>query len=386
MDIRNVLQKLDNLAVNNKLYCKTITNEDDLIQHVKVVSESLKVDRPINHRNRHPVVCSSIFALARASLNEGHTPAFVKSARQLIQTIQNLDEYSQLPIQIGTQVAIINYQLQGDSIELWGFTNPKTITKITRDPADQSIKQFEFNNDPDDVWPRADNAQYQGQFVTNSAFFGSKQSAEHAVTMILTARPEDLEIRNHISESVTEGKALARPRMPGAGIKPDTPKDVAKKTKKLDLFKALDEELKETAVLRRISQKFEDFKHNLEEYGGYAGSTGATAQPQTDGNLSDEQKEKAAEIQQTQKTLQSIKPQLQQAGAQNIDVNQMTAALTKVDDQPGKQVTGQAAQQLNKLAPGVVDALKNPQSAQMLKTALQKGEQAAQQAQAQKRT
>ena len=284
-------------------------------------------------------------------------------------------------------------------------------------------------------------------------------------------------------DNIEEGQTLARPKMPGAGMTPDTPRDVAKKTKKLDLFKSLEEELTETEVLRRISKKFEDFKlseaakdvevkiegddehgydvygyvngepvgmatfvydearrgwysestdvdpeyqrmgvataiynaaknkigrivpaddqttdaqalwkgkkmweQELEEYGGYSGTTGATAQPQTDGNLSDEQKQKAAEIQQTQKTLQSVKPQLQQAGAQNIDVNKMTAALAQADAQPGKQITGQAATELNKLAPGVADALKNPQSAQMLKTALQKGEQAAQQAQqAQKR-
>lgn len=188
-------------------------------------------------------------------------------------------------------------------------------------------------------------------------------------------------------DNLEEGQTLARPKMPSSGMIPDTPKDVAKKTKKLDLFKSLEEELTETEVLRRISKKFEDFKHNLEEYGGYSGTTGTTAQPQPGGGTNTTyEKQKAAELQQTQKTLQSVKPQLQQAGAQNIDVNKMTAALAQVDSQPGKQVTGQAATELNKLAPGVADALKNPQAAQMLKTALQKGEQAAQQAlQAQKK-
>lgn len=182
-----------------------------------------------------------------------------------------------------------------------------------------------------------------------------------------------------------ESQTLARPKMPGAGMTPDTPKDVAKKTKKLDLFKTLEEELTETEVLRRISKKFEDFKHNLEEYGGYSGSTG-TMQSQTSGTQAQDEKQQAAELQQTQKTLQTLKPQLQKAGAQNIDVNRMTQALAQVDDQPGQTVTGQTAQQLNKLAPGIADALKNPQSAQMLKTAIEKGEQVAQQqAQAQKR-
>lgn len=198
-----------------------------------------------------------------------------------------------------------------------------------------------------------------------------------------------MDIKNILSklDSIEEGQTLARPKVPGAGMTPDTPKDVAKKTKKLDLFKSLDEELKESEVFRRISQKFESFKQELEEYGGYSGTTGSTAQPQTNGAAgTTDDKQKAAELQQTQKTLQSVKPQLQQAGAQNIDVNKMTAALAQADAQPGKQITGQPATELNKLAPGIADALKNPQAAQMLKTALQKGEQSALQAlQAQKR-
>lgn len=189
-------------------------------------------------------------------------------------------------------------------------------------------------------------------------------------------------------DSLGEGQTLARPKMPGAGMKPDTPKDAAKKTKKLDLFKTLDEELKETAVLRRISQKFEAFKQGLDEYGGYSGTTGSTAQPQTDGDTSTtDEKAAAAELQQTQKTLQSIKPQLQQAGAQNVDVGKMTQTMTKIDDQPTKQPVGQDLTTISKLAPGVADALKDPQAAQMLKTAMQKGQQAAQiqQSQAQKK-
>ena len=187
-------------------------------------------------------------------------------------------------------------------------------------------------------------------------------------------------------DQLEEGQTLARPQVPGAGLTPATPQAAAKKTKKLDLFKSLEEELTESEVLRRISKKFEDFKHNLEEYGGYSGTTGTTAQPQATSTQDTDEKQQAAELQQTQKTLQTLKPQLQKAGAQNIDVNRMTQALAQVDDNPAQQTTGQTAMQLNKLAPGVADALKNPQSAQMLKTAIEKGEQAAQQqAQAQKR-
>jgi hypothetical protein len=201
-------KKSESSIEENKLYVKKITSEQELIEHAKTFAKNLKLDGvPQTAMNQFSVVCSTIFAHGRTSLKES---AHITGGRQLIQSLQRLDQFSKLPVKVGAKVAIINSQLQGDSVELWGFTNPKTISKISRDPSDNSIKQFEFNNDPDDVWPRTESAEYNGQFLMYSAFFGDKKSADHALTMLMLQASADLNIRNHITEQqdMAEGKKV----------------------------------------------------------------------------------------------------------------------------------------------------------------------------------
>ena len=189
---------------SNKLFVKKLTSEQELIEHAKQFAKNLVQEGvPITSKNRYTVVCSTIFAQTRKSLTESK---HIIGGKQVIELLKRLDQFSKLSFKVGSKVAIINSQLQGDSIELWGFTTPKTITKIYRDPSDKSIKQFEFNNDPDDVWPRTENAEYNGQFLMYSAFFDDKKSAEHALTMLTLQTSGDLIIRNHIAEKgVAEG-------------------------------------------------------------------------------------------------------------------------------------------------------------------------------------
>ena len=188
----------------NRLFVKKLNSEQELIEHAKLFAKNLSSDGvPISSKNRHTVVCSTIFAHSKRTLKES---THISSGNQAIKTLKRLDQFSQLPIKVGSKIAIINSQLQGDSMELWGFTTPKTITKINRDPSDNSIKQFEFNNDPDDVWPRTVNAEYNGKFLMYSAFFGDKKSAKQALIMLTLQSSEDLDIRNHIKEQdVVEG-------------------------------------------------------------------------------------------------------------------------------------------------------------------------------------
>lgn len=202
----------------NVLFVKKITKEDSLIEHAKLFAKNLHLDGvPVTSKNRHTVVCSTIFAHDKNSLNESK---HITSGKQVVQLLKKLDQFSKLPIKIGSSVAIINSQLQGDSIELWGFTTPKTISKIYRDPTDNSIKQFEFNNDPNDVWPRTENAEYNGHFLMYSAFFGDKKSADHALTMLMLHGSGDLDIRNHITEQhVAEGFPYDVDHMPGKTTK-----------------------------------------------------------------------------------------------------------------------------------------------------------------------
>jgi hypothetical protein len=191
-------KKSESSIEENKLYVKKIASEQELIEHAKTFAKNLKLDGvPQTAMNQFSVVCSTIFAHGRTSLKES---AHITGGRQLIQSLQQLDQFSKLPVKVGAKVAIINSQLQADSVELWGFTNPKTISKISRDPSDNSVKQFEFNNDPNDVWPRTESAEYNGQFLMYSAFFGDKKSADHALTMLMLQASADLNIRNHITE------------------------------------------------------------------------------------------------------------------------------------------------------------------------------------------
>ena len=218
---KKVLQDIEKEGVaepKNVLFVKKITKEDSLIEHAKLFAKNLHLDGvPVTSKNRHTVVCSTIFAHDKNSLNESK---HITSGKQVVQLLKKLDQFSKLPIKIGSSVAIINSQLQGDSIELWGFTTPKTISKIYRDPTDNSIKQFEFNNDPNDVWPRTENAEYNGHFLMYSAFFGDKKSADHALTMLMLHGSGDLDIRNHITEQhVAEGFPYDVDHMPGKTTK-----------------------------------------------------------------------------------------------------------------------------------------------------------------------
>jgi hypothetical protein len=188
----------DVLESKNKLFVKKLSSESELKEYAINFSKNLSLDGvPVSSYNRHYTVCSTIFAANKKTITEA---AHIKNGKEFVSLLKRLDQFDSLDIKVGNSVAIINAQLQGDSVELWGFTTPKTITKIFKEPSDHSIKQFEFNNNPDDVWPRTENAEYQGHYLMYSAFFGDKKSAEHANIMLNLQAIGDLSIRNHIKE------------------------------------------------------------------------------------------------------------------------------------------------------------------------------------------
>jgi hypothetical protein len=183
---------------SNKLHVKKLLSEEEVIEHVRLHKKNLSLDNvPRTHRNIHPTICSTNFALGRTSLNESE---HISAGRKLISMMQKLDQFSHLNIKLGSKVAIINYQLQGDWCELWGFTTPKTITKILKDK-DDAITRFEFNNDSDDYWPRTEHAEYKGNFITNTAFFADKNSAEKALALTKLRFSDVLTIKNTINET-----------------------------------------------------------------------------------------------------------------------------------------------------------------------------------------
>jgi hypothetical protein len=183
---------------SNKLHVKKLLSEEEVIDHVRLHTKNLALDNvPRTHRNIYPTICSTNFALSRSSLNESE---HISAGKKLISMLQKLDQFSKLNIKLGSKVAIINYQLQGDWCELWGFTTPKTITKILKDN-DDAITRFEFNNDSDDYWPRTEHAEYKGNLITNTAFFADKTSAEKAVSLTMLRFSDVLTIKNAIKEN-----------------------------------------------------------------------------------------------------------------------------------------------------------------------------------------
>jgi hypothetical protein len=182
----------------NRLHVKKLLSEEEVIDHVRLHTKNLALDNvPRTHRNIYPTICSTNFALSRASLNESE---HISAGKKLISMLKKLDQFPKLNIKLGSKVAIINYQLQGDWCELWGFTTPKTITKILRDN-DDAITRFEFNNDSDDYWPRTEQAEYNGNLITNTAFFADKNSAEKAVSLTMLRFSDVLTIKNAIKEN-----------------------------------------------------------------------------------------------------------------------------------------------------------------------------------------
>lgn len=185
---------------SNKLFCQKLKSEDELHEYARALNQALLVERP-SPINSHRSMCFTINLLEKNAINEGIEIPHIAAGQQLINTLKKYDEYNKLKIAVGTKVSIINFELEGSSVAIWGFTTPKTITKIYRDPKDKSIKQFEFNNDPSDVWPRKEQAEYNGHRLVNSAFFGSKRSADHAITMLALGNSEHLHIINYIKET-----------------------------------------------------------------------------------------------------------------------------------------------------------------------------------------
>lgn len=181
------------------LYCISLGTELQVIGYMKSRAAMLREHYGIDWtlQNNWRSASSAAFKLFESRLPD--------QQNQLLQLFNSLDEYKSLNIRVGSKVAILNAELGGDSFTIWGSTTPKTITKIFYTDDEDKIKKFQFNNDPNDEWPRVDNAEYNGSFISHSAFFGTKQSADHALTYLLLNKPDNINISTHLSESLNEG-------------------------------------------------------------------------------------------------------------------------------------------------------------------------------------
>jgi hypothetical protein len=172
-----------------------LMSESEVIDYMKARDKMLREEIGLEHEyNRNwRRSANAAFRLVEQSL-----PI---SQNQFLQKFKSYDEYDQLSVGVGSSVAILNADISGERFDIWGFTTPKTVTKIYYTDDEDAIKQFEFNNDPEDVWPRVENATYGGQYISHSIFLGSKQQAESVLGTLLLSQPDSIEVKVHIMES-----------------------------------------------------------------------------------------------------------------------------------------------------------------------------------------
>jgi hypothetical protein len=177
-------------------YVKELT-VDEIVNYVQksLIPEMRKCGVPIGPHTHFTRLSSAVF--------EGISKV-VDSGKQFLETFKKLDQRKNMQINVGTSVSILNLQLSQDNAELFGFRTPKQITKIYREPTDKKIIQLEFNNDPEDVWPRQPLASYNGNLIMTSAFFPDATSLDKALSMLMLSKPNDITIRKSISENIAE--------------------------------------------------------------------------------------------------------------------------------------------------------------------------------------
>ena len=176
--------KIQEVLESNEFEFIIIESNDDLIDYAKVIAGNMleydltNADRDWRHIFRH---------LVRESTNDRVT--------QLIDRFKKLDERNDIIIKIGTKVSLLNMSISlnaSDKAYIYGFVEPKIITKIYRESTNNKITQIEFNNDPTDVYPRRYRGIYNGTDVDHSIFLSNKQSALHAVTLLKTGAPDGM--------------------------------------------------------------------------------------------------------------------------------------------------------------------------------------------------
>lgn len=178
-------------------FVECLKSDQEVIDYVRsaLIPEMRKYQVPVTPENHFARLSSAVFEGISASLASG---------KQLLEKFKSLDQRRNLKISVGTRVSVLNLRISQDFVELFGFRTPKKITRIYREPTENKIVQLEFNNDPEDVWPRKALASYNGELVMTSAFFPSARDLDQAVSVIQLSTPSEFTIRTNIMESHQE--------------------------------------------------------------------------------------------------------------------------------------------------------------------------------------
>lgn len=159
-----------------------IESNDDLIDYARVIADNKRyygisaVDW--RHIFRH---------IVRESTNS--------VVNNFISHFKSCDQRNKITIKVGAKVAILDLSISLDTSDrayLYGDINPQTISKVFREPTSEKIIKIEFNNDPEQTYPRKYRAIHQGNEIDHSIFFPSKESAQHAVTMLTLSAPDNM--------------------------------------------------------------------------------------------------------------------------------------------------------------------------------------------------
>jgi hypothetical protein len=192
--LREYLQSNPELLKNRQdFFVESLKSDQEVIDHVRsaLIPEMRKYQVPVTPENHFARLSSAVFEGVSASLASG---------KRILEKFKSLDQRGNLKISVGSMVSILNLRMSQDFVELFGFRTPKKITRIYREPTENKIVQLEFNNDPEDVWPRKPLASYNGELVMTSAFFPSARDLDQAVSVLQLSTPSEFTIRTNILE------------------------------------------------------------------------------------------------------------------------------------------------------------------------------------------
>jgi hypothetical protein len=180
-----------------KLKRTTLTSDDEVISHGYSLSRMLREDfgAPVRWKTSHVKIASTIFFNSRLRESE-----MAENSKALIKMFEKLDQSERMNLSVGTYASLLNIEVINNEAQIWGSLEPKIISKITCE--EDHITQIEFNNNPDDVWPKNGNIVYNDTGVSQSAFFPTKDAANKALTIIKLNLPQGMTTKTYLKETM----------------------------------------------------------------------------------------------------------------------------------------------------------------------------------------
>jgi hypothetical protein len=361
MDIRNILAHIDRIGNNAPQQIGFSTNEllrlsgdagDDSSKFDQHIKESLNLPR---------WTCTlELFGTHSRRLNEGKDSDSMSEveSRLFSEFDRHTDTLSDVAAgQEGDVVALLNLttiDIPSSKVHarLHGFTVPQKIVSVGTSAGGQ--KTYKFANG--ETYPKTGaDAMYLAQSWSNTKLFSSQASAEKAALFYITAGSKKTPTLQFT-------------------VNVDTDHGVNE-----SVLRELQAELKNRPQTKQSSHDLmQEYYSYVAEYGGVGGYGAAAQTPQG----STAQKPDPAALQQKtdqaqiQKSVNQIKPKLNQLGAaQQMNPAKFTGVMDKLDQAPNTNLSNQEQNQLGPLAVAASNIMQNPQTASQFKQLLDKTQQ-----------